>query len=166
MVDIVYESFVDSIACELFGLSKKEKEAKAAKIAEEKKRQEEFDRKYELAEKFMKDKTKMNPIIKKLLTKAISRFYTVAEDIFGGKTPAGKAPKAKDFDPPKMEVLEYGEDPCIRIHFDLNHEYCDFLYKENPDKISSASRIEEYAWIFFDYNPFTNQIENICQYDS
>ena len=166
MIDILYESFVNDTAMELFGLSKKEKESKAAKQAQIAKEEAEYRKKYELAEKFMKDKSKMNPIIKKLLAQAVSRFDTVAEDIYGGKTPAGKAPKAKDFQSPEIEIEDYSSDPKIEIRFRLTHEYCKFLYNLDPDKADSVEQVEEFAWIYFDYNPFTDKVDNICQYDS
>lgn len=166
MISPVYESFVDSIACEFLGLSKKEKEAKAAKQAQIAKDEAEYKKKYALAEKFMKDKSKMNPVIKKLLAQAVSRFDTVAEDIYGGKTPAGKAPKAKDFQSPEIEIQDYSNDPKIEILFRLTHEYCKFLYELDPDKADSVEQVEEFAWIYFDYNPFTDKVDDICQYDS
>ena len=166
MITPAYESFVNDTAMELFGLSKKEKEAKAAKLAAVQKEREEFNKKCDLVEKFMNDNSKMNPIIKKLLVQAVPRFDTVAEDIYGGKTPNGKAPKAKDFKKPEIELINYTETPKIRILFRLTDEYCKFLYELDPDEAGSVDDIKDYAWIEFEYDPFSNKVVNILQYDS
>lgn len=166
MITPAYEAFVNDTAMELFGLSKKEKEAKAAKLAADQKEREEFNKKCDLVEKFMNDNSKMNPVIKKLLVQAVPKFNKVAEEIYGGKTSAGKAPKAKDFKKPEIELIDYTETPKISILFRLTDEYCKFLYESDPDKAGSVSSIKNYAWIRFEYDPFANKVTNICQYDS
>lgn len=167
MIDIAYESFVNDTAMELFGLSQKEKEAKAAK----QKTIDEFDRKMKLCEKILKDKSKMNAINKKLSEYAAKKYEDPAGIIFGGKMPKGsRSPKASDFKPYDPDTFsgEFnktkwdGHNPEITVYYTMTDEYCRYLFKlakeQKNEDIETVNDIKEFAWCCVFYDPFTDKV--------
>ncbi len=167
MITPAYESFVNDTAMELFGLSKKEKEAKAAK----QKAIDDFDRKMELCEKILKDKSKMNLINKKLSEYAAKKYEDAAGIIFSGEMPKGaRVPKASDFKSNDIDTFsgEYGKtkwdghNPEITISYKMTDDYCNYLFKiakdQNSEYVETVNDIKEFAWCCVFYDPFTDKI--------
>lgn len=148
-MDIAYESFVNSITCELFGLSKKEKEAKAAKIAEEKRKREEY----------MKE-IKVNPS-KSQISNAYNAALKALKETWGWVADKSFSDNFKGIPDNKIMVFDeattYGDKTSYCFYFKFTKETMEAIKKYCPDELYKMEHGKCSIWYDLDdheYNQF------------